>query len=445
MIAYAILIIAILTYIFQFRKISLLLFVLMATNVTSMFPHDYLTIKWIDMAVIYTAVILPFSLIFERNIKVKHDTHLLAIICVFIIFMVLSLKFSQSHYGFKPIHILQGSRQYFLILSYFFLIKNEREDIEWVIRMLFYITLVHSVLYIMQVMMNIKILPYGEVRLDRFTKLPRYYNYPYFLDFFILLTTLNPRYLKSWFAYLAPILLFATLLATQNRLALATNVAILLVGLLLKGNVGTIMKSAIFAGLVSIPFLNYFAARIAGEDTIDDIKAIMEERYIDNVLDEKNTHGGTLTYRFAWFYERNEYLKLRGNDEKFFGMGFISEQQFQEVNRFYDFKIGLYDENLDVVSQLTTPDIAYGNLLTRFGYGGGTIVLLIWAALAISLFKRRKIMLIYLVAFLTILLYFLISFVSIYLSEFSYFILPFMILATNINNEEDSTYRLGFR
>ena len=99
--------------------------------------------------------------------------------------------------------------------------------------------------------------------------------------------------------------------------------------------------------------------------------------------------GGTLTYRIAWVYERFDYLIHRPIGEQIFGLGLISDSQ-PIVNKKYNFMIGLRDESTGETYQLYTPDISYGNLLSRHGFVGSIIYLCMLVNFAIFLYKDRK-------------------------------------------------------
>ena len=75
--------------------------------------------------------------------------------------------------------------------------------------------------------------------------------------------------------------------------------------------------------------------------------------------------------------------------EQVFGMGFISDSQ-SVVHKKYDFKLGLTSEETGQIAQLSTPDIAYGNLLVRLGFVGMILYLLFAIHLAVFFFRQRK-------------------------------------------------------
>ena len=111
---------------------------------------------------------------------------------------------------------------------------------------------------------------------------------------------------------------------------------------------------------------------------------IQETVYVGNSKDV-----GTFTYRLAWIYERADYLSTRPMEENVFGLGLISDSQTQKVNSMYAFGLGLMDEE-ENIAQLTTPDISYGNLLSKYGYVGGVLFLFIWFQMLATFIRYHR-------------------------------------------------------
>ena len=307
------------------------------------------------------------------------------------LFLIASVLFSKYYYGFTWIQILQGGRHHFLLLSYFFLRKTKKDDILWIVRCLFYITLAHAVLYGIQVMTNLPILPYGEAKIDEVTGIARYYNMPVFLIFFLFFCIIFPNnYLRIKFPKTVIAILLVALLCTQGRTMIALTIFCILIGLLYQRQSKKLFKNVIILGIIALPFADMLLARFDNKgETSSDIEEIVTGKFIKRAY-SGDMRGGTMSYRFAWVYERMEYLSDRPIAENIFGLGMISDSQEDVVQQKYRFLLGLKNKETGLITQLVTPDIAYGNLITQFGYMGGLILLCIWVRLFVIYYKNRK-------------------------------------------------------
>ena len=99
---------------------------------------------------------------------------------------------------------------------------------------------------------------------------------------------------------------------------------------------------------------------------------------------------GTLTYRFAWVYERAEYMLTNGIVESVFGLGFLPPSEPEVAKRLYNFKIGLVDQN-KIISPTFTPDIGYGNIIAQYGFLGAFFFISLWVRLVKFILKIENI------------------------------------------------------
>lgn len=409
MIGILILITAIYLYLVGNKRISILIFLGMLNKGYQVLTDNVIGIKNLDIAFIYMVVICIYSQIYEKPPKDeygirKHVYWLFA-------FMLCSVLFSYVHYGFTFTQILQGSRHLLFFLSYLFLRKIKTKDFLWILHKFYYITLIVSILYIIQVLFNLPVLPYTEtiedVTVDRYTGVARYYNSPVYLNFWILTSILHRRYISDLrFSHIAPFVFIIALLCTQGRTAIGITFATLLLGVFVQGRISSSYRIITIIGIAILPFSDLLISRFEGGKrggTSDDFENIINGKFIDAVERGQGVHNmGTLTYRFAWVYERAEYLSNRPLGEKIFGLGLISNSQSEIVRNLYHFKVGLSDERGNI-SQMTTPDIAWGNMLSQWGYVGGILLLSLWIRLLIIFYKNKNVHPFLLLAFLSIL------------------------------------------
>ena len=394
MIGYILLGIAIITYIIELRKISLVIFFTFMLNGWCVLTDDVLGSKNYDLALIYIVVTLAFSILFEKKPPRIPDGKLRLWFFLFFLFMVFDIVFSLKHYQFTEYQVVQGCRTSFLFLSYFILKKIDKKDFIWVHQLFFYITLVTSVMYIFEVMFDWHILPYDyeHVKIDDFTGIKRYYNSPPLLYWYIFVTILAPKQLKSYFTFPGIFILVIALIATLGRTQIAMTGIVLALGLVIQHKAKSLLMVAFVAMVLYAPFAGIIGLRFAGKyekSTGSEIKSIFSGGIQETAYFGDTKDVGTLTYRLAWIYERASYLAHQPLSENLMGLGLISDSQTITVHQRYNFLLGLPDQDGET-TQMTTPDISYGNLFSKYGYLGSVIYLCIWFHLLFFFIRHKR-------------------------------------------------------
>lgn len=146
-----------------------------------------------DMAVVYTFFI-SLHLILINRYKFPHAKFMWWY-KLFLVFFICDIAFSYIHYGFSFYQILQGGRSYLLIFSLPILFRIKPDELQKLMPILFWITLVTAVLFFCQIIVGQPLMPYdAEPEKDGATGLLRIYNSPALLDLFLALTFVAPRY-----------------------------------------------------------------------------------------------------------------------------------------------------------------------------------------------------------------------------------------------------------
>lgn len=432
MIGYLLLLIALLLYIKpKYRHWSYffyLSFMMGYGGGFGLWTDDVLGAKNGDLAIIYTFVI-SIVMIFKRQYKIPKWSFVVQYKW-FILFLFASVLFSLYYYHFTPFQILQGGRSFLLIFAFPILVNVKRRDFEKVLLLLIKVCVLTSVLYILQTLSRHAIMPYGEFDTDPTTGLPRFYNSPANLDIILALTFLKPELFKGRIIYYR-ILFFLALVCTLGRTQIITTILLVFIALFFDGKIQKIGKYVIVIGVMMLPFIGVLSDRFTGDGASDfsDIQAgNFKEGYV------QGRDQGTLLYRFAWMYERYDYLIHRPLGEQLFGLGLISDSQ-PWVNKHYNFKIGLSNPDGIGVVQLSTPDISYGNIITRLGFLGGVIYIALIISLLFFLLKRRKDNVFILVSVASIMLLFINSFSGSLISETRSFAIYFLFLSFLFNNK----------
>lgn len=442
MIGYLLLLIALLLYIKpKYRHWSFFLYLSFMMGYGGGFglwTDDVLGAKNGDLAVIYTFVI-SIVMVFKRQYKIP-KWGFVAQYKWFILFLFASVLFSLFYYHFTPFQILQGGRTFLLIFAFPILVNVQRRDFEKVLLLLIKVCVLTSVLYILQIISRHAIMPYGEFDTDPTTGLPRFYNSPANLDIFLALTFMKPELFKGRIIYYR-ILFFLALVCTLGRTQIITTILLVFIALFFDGKIQKIGKYVIVIGVMTLPFIGVLSDRFTGDGASDfsDIQAgNFKEGYV------QGRDQGTLLYRFAWMYERYDYLINRPFGEQLFGLGLISDSQ-PWVDKHYNFKIGLSNPENTGAVQLSTPDISYGNIMTRLGFLGGVLYIAFIVSLLSFLVKKRKINDFILVSAASVMLLFINSFSGSLMSETRTLSIYFLFLSTLIlknNNNENSTHRI---
>lgn len=432
MIGYLLLLIALLLYIKpKYRHWSFFLYLSFMMGYGGGFglwTDEVLGAKNGDLAIIYTFVI-SIVMVFKRQYNIPKWSFVVQYKW-FILFLFASVLFSLFYYHFTPFQILQGGRSFLLIFAFPILVNIKQRDFDKVLQLLIKVCVLTSMLYILQTISRHAIMPYGEFDTDPTTGLPRFYNSPANLDIFLALTFLKPELFKGRIIYYR-ILFFLALVCTLGRTQIITTILLVFIALFFDGKIQKIGKYVIVIGVMMLPFIGVLSDRFTGDEASDfsDIQAgNFKEGYV------QGRDQGTLLYRFAWVYERYDYIIHRPLGEQLFGLGLISDSQ-PWVDKHYNFKIGLPNPDGIVAVQLSTPDISYGNIMTRLGFLGGVIYITFIVSLLFFLLKRRKDNVFILVSAASIMLLFINSFSGSLMSETRSFTIYFLFLSFLFNNK----------
>lgn len=376
-----------------------------------------------DLAIIYTCVISLY-LISQNNYKLP-KIEFIKWYKLFIIFLLCSIVFSSIHYGFSFYQILQGGRDYLLIFSLPILMKIKANELSKLMNLLLCVTIITSILFILQIVVGHPLMPYsGKPGIDPTVGLIRMYNSPALLNFFLIFTFVKPEYFGKK-VNLLRILFFIALICTFGRTGIFSTIVSVLLAMMFLGKASKMIKTIVIIGILFIPFIGMVTSRFEKGGTSDDLSYITS----GNFKDYSRGEGGTMAYRIAWVYERFDYLSSRPIGEQIFGLGLISESQ-PIVNKMYNFRVGNIVQDTGLPTQLYTPDIAYGNILTKLGFMGGIVYLLFVINIAIFLYKNRKVNYLTIICSAQSIMLFVLSFSGSDLGEPKSFVMYFVAIGT---------------
>lgn len=344
---------------------------------------EIIGIKNMDLAIIYSFII-SFYLFINKKINLPNHKFV-KYMKIFLFFMLISSLYSFFHYGFSPYQILQGGRKYLLVLSIPILLQIKSDEVFRILKIWIPFVTISSVVYILQLVFSTTILPYsGTPLIDSSTGLIRVYNSPFGLAFFLSLTFLCPQYFK-YNINIYRCIFFMAIMCTLGRTGIFTSILTVFISIVLVKGASKLIKVGLIMGIFILPFIGTISNRLEEGGTSNDLQQILNGKFNENY---ESSGDATMTYRFAWIYERVDYLLNRSLGEQIFGLGLISDSQ-PIVHKIYNFKLGLFNEETNNIEQLNTPDIAYGNIISQLGFAGGFIYLLFIINLT-SFYNSRK-------------------------------------------------------
>lgn len=400
-----------------------------------------------DLAVVYTFVISLYLLA-----KGEYKFPKVSFITQYrwmILFLCCSVIFSLIYYGYSPYDVLQGSRKYLLFFSLPILYRITAEEFNKLMKAFLWITTITAILYSCQLIVAHPLMPYGDgtedsYNLDDSTGLLRVYNFPALNSFFLTLTFVWPKFFGKW-VNVFRVIFFTSLMCTLGRTGIFVDLLTIGLAMYFNRKAGKLFKTVLVLGVLILPFLNMISNRFERGNTSNDIDALLKG---SASAYDKGSDGGTMTYRIAWVLERFNYLKERPMAEQFFGLGLITDSS--PSSKKYNFNLGIYDTRTGRIGQMGTPDIAYGNLISLWGFGGTIVYLTFVIGLIIFFYKHRKINHYATVAAASLLMMIFGSFSGDALSTPNAYIIYFIIVSTFTQDKkilyrqnENCTYRIG--
>ncbi|MEJ7691795.1 O-antigen ligase family protein [Daejeonella sp.] len=328
-----------------------------------------------DYALIFSLSIL-LSYLITQQIVFPYKSIVFVALVVFIIFLFIAAVVDLSAFNPSLAGFLLIFRVNLFLLTYFWLAKVDKPLFERLFKFVLIITVVQSVLCLMQIPTGIRLLTNGGI--SNFDELGfhwiRYTNIPYFILPCLFILLMN-RQLKIPNKNLITILFLITLLFTLTRTLILGLIITVVVSVFL-GLFKTQKKVVFWIGVMFILTLPVIGARLmtSGEDVAAAAAAETVEQ------------GSNMTFAYRIFHMTERYLYISAETKmKLFGVGFIHERDFPKET----FLLGHKDKN-NLSTQLEQDDISWSNLFLRYGILGTSLYLLVYFAFCIWFFKNRS-------------------------------------------------------
>lgn len=360
-----------------------------------------------DIALVYTFVI-SLVMILQKKYVLVHDK-ITKWFVVFVLFLGCSMIFSMYHYDIPFMQVIQGGRFLLLVFCYPILRNMKLEECKRLFNLLARFTVLVGIVDVVQVIIQIPIIPTYEINRDPATGLIRFFNYPVFSIFFLIVCLVKPDYFGKRTKYVLGLLLVCIMGTLGRSLMLITLICILL-GLWFQGKRSAIIKYGLIITICALPFSTMISERYVSSNsgTQDDINAVLHGNIELNSYEQIE---GSFTYRLSWVLERFQYLEKRPIGEKIFGLGLLSDSS-PLSQQMYRFIVNIKFYGSGMVQQLRSPDIAYGTMLAYLGFGGFFVCVMFVYNLFKGIFKMRTYNCYFLAGSIWIIFTFLISFFS---------------------------------
>lgn len=366
------------------NKWSLLLFVVFATKGMSVLPDE---VGFIRASYITFAYSILFFLKNRQFMVQSFKTGIGQPLKRLFLFFGVSIFVSVAYFHLPPVStIVVGSRYLILASALFFNILSYKDKV-WLLRTIFYITVVLSLMFVIQSFTGVGFIQTATedgLGLDA----QGFYHgalLPPFTQMMIFVSFFDDKYLSKRLRVIGGVLCFLAVICTMYRTLLAvtflTIIAIMFFGKFRTRNIIV----ACIVGVLIYTFQTQFATRASKDGkTIQDIEYLLEGKF--NQADYQSQNGLTMLYRFALVKERLDYM-VDKPIEMVFGLGMTVDNAWAVSQ--YHFRYGIPDE-YGRPSQLRTPDIDWGNFFCNYGFLGTILFFCFYLKSLGTLKKIRK-------------------------------------------------------
>ena len=395
------LILAIILYVIGHRVSSVLIFFFFCLNGFQIVPYPdvlfntHLGIsKPTDFAFLYVLFLCFYGLNRYRDFLPRNL--LTRLIGYYTLLLLVLMGISLFYYHVPASEVVRTIRPYFLVYAYFPLRRLTYEQYNKVVYALWLITLVQSVLFVLQAATKLPFLAdqYGGGPGDFIFY--RYYNYPKLLYLAAYLSIFGGYPFHSPLLRKVGIALFSFVVyLTFSRAALAEYLFLIGVGWVMQlgGRYKRLLIVGIPVFLLLMSAMGVVMLRMQGGRTATDIQRVMAGDFVEVAQSEATAEfsidaDATLIFRVAQAFERA--LDVSSTPVGIlFGKG-LSVEGSAYTNANFNYYIGLTNPETGGVYQLDTGDISWGLLFLRYGFGGTLLYLAGFFVLASYFLRTRK-------------------------------------------------------
>ena len=349
---------------------SAFIFLIFGTRGMAFLPAMTLKPRFFIFLCVFVFCIFNFKYV-KRNIKNDWVIRSVFRLCLFFIFL---MAFSILYWKLPIFSVMSAGIPYLIPMCIVIFLPLTNREFNKLFTIVFYIAFIATILYIIQCLLGKAILPMSwdqeSVKLIA-GPIHRFWAVPPFMGMLIHISIFCKKLVPPAFRAISPVLFMSGLLCTMYRTHIATAFLCIFLLMWLTGSLAKNFKSIIVLLVIFAIFGSTLTERVTrnNNSTMRDISSLLSG---DLSMAKSNfSNGMTLMYRAGWVLERAAYL-VKSPVELMTGLPLTEDNTY--MLRKYNFRFGLKNKNGEI-TQATTPDIAYGMMLTRYGLIG-TILLL---------------------------------------------------------------------
>jgi len=341
--------------------------------------------KYADFAVVYLLVVAFLNLTKGNHAFFKPQTKTYKVVTFIGLYITIefirTIVLKEEIFSFA----LANYRTYIPFFSFWLVQELKKQEVTHLLKQIATITIVSTVLFDLQPLLNIKILQHASVGESR------YRNIPFLAYFFMLFATIRLDF-NRWKSIALVMMFLTAVFLTQHRAVMMAYIFCVGLYLLTTKNGGRFVQYGIIGLVVSLfvgeAIMNRFESDKGSRSTIDDIKTVINMDFERAVYDEYENENGTFSFRVFLLTERIHYM-FRNPRYAVFGIGTRHEDS-PKTKRQFDFTLGTINHRTGQIGQISSGDLAWVNPLMRFGFFGIVLFLyLSWITIRF-LYKRRK-------------------------------------------------------
>ena len=368
--------------------------------------QSWCPVKYTDFAVVYLLVVAFLNLTKGNHAFFKPQTKTYKVVTFIGLYITIefirTIVLKEEIFSFA----LANYRTYIPFFSFWLVQELKKQEVTHLLKQIATITIVSTVLFDLQPLLDIKILQHASVSETR------YRNIPYLAYFFMLLATVRLDFKRMKTIALVLLFLIAMVL-TQHRAVMMAYVFCVGLHLLMTKKRGRFLQY----GMIGLLFFLFAGEAIMtrfekegvnNSTTLDDIKAVVNMDYQSAASNEFENENGTLSFRVLLLMERVDYM-LKNPRYIVFGLGTRHEDSPKTKQQF-DFTLGTINHRTFEIGQISSGDLAWVNPLIRFGFFGLSLFLYLSWVIIRFLYQRREYSDMAMSAFLFYLFLFIISF-----------------------------------
>lgn len=380
-------------------------FFFLLTNGFHFLNLSWCPVKYTDFAVVYLLVAAFLNVIKGNHTFFKPQIKIYKIVTV--IGLYITIEFIRTIVQKEEIFsfALANYRTYIPFFSFWLVQELKEWEIKRLLKQIASITIVSTVLFDLQPLLDIKVLQHAAVGGTRFR------NIPYLAYFFMLLATIRLDF-SRWKSVALVLVFLIAIVLTKHRAVMMAYIFCVGLHLLMTKKGGRFVQYGIIGLVFSLfageAIINRFEDDKGNRSTLEDIETVMNMDFRRAVYDEYENENGTLSFRIFLLTERIHYM-FNNPRHAVFGIGTRHEDSPKTKQQF-DFTLGTLNHKTELIGQISSGDLVWVNPLMRFGFFGIALFFYLSWTIVKFLYERRRDSDLAMSAYLFYLFLFIISF-----------------------------------